>query len=122
METATRYILTKLGKGCKYEVAKADVVWFGQYVGDVFLAPKILTKKEDRKKAKAANTTKRLWVAVDLAAHQGVPAECRQHCQSLVAKAARLNNVEFKRTKFCSEFSIGVNGRVCQSCAPPTRC
>lgn len=60
VEVAFRYMKSKLDPAeGRFPTRSLSVHWFGEYVGDLFFAHKILVKKDERRKIKTANATKK---------------------------------------------------------------
>ena len=109
VELATRFLQTKLDPsvdGASFPAARVSINWFGEFVGDVYLSPKLVSKKEDRRKAKSQAQGKRSQVRVSFQLSGPIPTDYKQQIQSKVAKIVKAPTVDLKRPSFDDWFDL----------------
>ena len=97
LETASRYMNLKLSKENAETTAPRPVRslhtrWFGEFIGDCLLAPKLLTTKEDRRAKKAALAAKRVLTQLTIRWNGALISEFRAVLQAAIARLAAKGN------------------------------
>lgn len=115
IELASKFLLKKFdpATGAPFAAQKVSVHWFGEFVGEMYLCPKLVSKKEDRKKAKAQVQGKKGLAKVTFAltsssAQSAVPSDYKLQIQSRLTKLLKLPSADLRRPSFEDYFDFHV--------------
>lgn len=91
MEIACRYMQAKLDphEG-RFPARSCRVHWFGEYVGDMYVARKIVAKKEERRKIKQGNSGKKLPGRLMITLQEPIRNELRPLLQTKLTQLLKL--------------------------------
>lgn len=111
MEIACRYIRSKIDptEG-KFPCRSLRIHWFGEFVGEVYVARKVVMKKEERRKLKQSNQGKKMMSRLECS-HTVPPKgnDIKQAIQSRLHQLLKSNN-EVKKLAVSDRFSILLPG------------
>ncbi|CUG62083.1 Hypothetical protein, putative [Bodo saltans] len=108
MEVASKYLKTKLDptEG-RFGSRRLHVEWFGEYVADMYIAHKILLKKDDRRKIKQSLLGKRTQARLELIYEGPVRSEAKLQIQQRLMQILKLTTpIDVKRLVVDDSFLI----------------